>query len=221
MKKLKQLSDKIKENIDLLIESETEKKSTLSHVIVDMKNRILVAKGLIGTAIAEIERLKLAYKNAIDTEEKWRKIVDSNPIENEKTTEARQYLQQQQQLVNYLEKQIQLQETLVTELKTKLTSYHRQFKGASKRVEQLSQQQKQAELRAEFYQLLAESDQFADTVAFEQAELELKEAEAKAKMWEERNQQTEEKTADIEDKFDVDQALAALKKDILGSSQDD
>ncbi|MYB64966.1 hypothetical protein F4X73_09780 [Candidatus Poribacteria bacterium] len=68
MKKLKQLSEKIKENIDLLIESETKKKSTLELTVLDMKNRVVIAKGLIATAIAEIEKIKYAYRDAVKSQ---------------------------------------------------------------------------------------------------------------------------------------------------------
>ncbi len=221
MNKLKQLSEKIKENIDLLIESETEKKSKLALAILDMKNRIIVAKDLIATAIAEIERLKHARKDAINAEENWMKIVDSDNTDSEKADEARRNLHKQQQRVNDLNKQILLQETVVSELKTRLASFHRRFKDASERAETLSQQQKQAELRTEFYQLLAESDDPDQTGTFKQAEMALKEAEEKASMWEERNQPPDEDIEATEKDFDVDAALTALKNDILGSSQND
>lgn len=221
MNKLKQLSEKIKENIDLLIESETEKKSKLALAILDMKNRIIVAKDLIATAIAEIERLKHARKDAINAEENWMKIVDSDNTDSEKADEARRNLHKQQQRVNDLDKQIFLQETVVSELKTRLASFHRRFKDASERAETLSQQQKQAELRTEFYQLLAESDDPDQTGTFKQAEMALKEAEEKASMWEKRNQTPDEDIEATEKDFDVDAALAALKNDILGSSQND
>lgn len=221
MKKLKELSEKIKENIDLLIESETEKKSKLALAILDMKNRIIVAKDLIASAIAEIERLKHARKDAINALENWMGIVDSDDTDSEKANEARRNLHKQQQRVNDMEKQILLQETVVSALKTRLVSFHRRFKDASERAEALSQQHKHAELRTEFYQLLAESDDPDHTGTFKQAEMALKEAEAKARMWEERNQPTHEDIEETEKDFDVDAALAALKDDILGSSQND
>lgn len=227
MKKLKQLSEKIKENIDLLIESETEKKSTLELTVLDMKNRIVVAKGLIATAIAEIERLKHVYKDAINAQdvmhERWQKIVDAEITDddNQKAAEVEQNLHRQQQRVNDLEDQIHLQETVVTELKAKLISYHRQFKTASERAESLTQQQKQAELQAEFYQLFAESENPDDSHAFKQAEVRLKETEAAAELWKERNQKTNEKIETSEKGFNVDEALAALKDEILGSNKND
>ena len=223
MKKLKHLSERIKENIDLHIELETAKKSTLELAILDMKNRIIVAKNLIATAIAEIERLKRAYRDAINAQENWQKIVDSymTDADSQKVYETRRNLYQQQQRVNDLEKQIRLKETVVTELKAKLTSYHRQFKTASERAESLAQQQKQAELQAEFYQLFAESDNPDDSDVFKQAEERLKETEAEANMWQERNQKIGEKVEENKKDFDVDAALAVLKNGILGSSQND
>lgn len=221
MKRLRQLSEKIKENIDLLIESETEKKSKLDLAIPDMKNRIIVAKDLIGTAIANIESLKRAREDAINTKERWKKIVDSHDTDSEKAKEAARNLHKHQERVNDLDKQIGLQESVVSELKARLASFHRRFREVSERAESLSQQHKQAELRSEFYQILAESDDPDHTGTFKQAEMELKEAEAKARMWEERHQSTDEDIEETENDFDVDEALAALKDDILGSSQND
>ena len=213
----------IKKNIDILIESETEKESTLEMKILDMKNRINIAKGIIANAIAEIEIMKPAYNNAINALENWQKIVDSaiTDDDSEKADEARQKLHQHQERVNELEKQIQLQETVVSELKAILISYHRQFKAVSERATSLTQQQKQAELRAEFYQLFAESDNSDDSHAFKQAEIRLKNTEAEAELWKERNHITTEKTEKNKKDFNVDEALAALKNEILGSDKND
>ena len=227
MKRLKQLSEKLKENIDLLIESETEKKSTLEFTILDMKNRISIAKGLIASAIAEIERLKQVYNDAIDSQdiihERWQRIVASEITDEDgkKADEVSQHLHRQQQRVNDLENQIHLQETVVSELKAKLKAYHHQFKTASERAESLTEKQKQAELQAEFYQLFAESDNPDNSDPFEQAEIRLQETEAEVELWKERNQDTTEKGEKSDKDFSVDEALAALKNEILGSSQND
>ncbi len=223
MKKLKHLSEMIKKNIDILIESETEKESTLEMTIHDMKNRINIAKGIIADAIAKIAILKLAYNDAINAQENWQKIVDSAITDNDgkKVDEARQKLHQHQERVNELQKQIRLQETVVSELKAILMSYHLQFKAASERAESLTQQQKQAELQAEFYQLFAESDNSDDSHAFEQAEIRLKKTEAEVELWKERNHITTEKTEKDRKDFNVDEALAALKNEILGSNNND
>ena len=213
----------IKKNIDILIESETEKESTLEMKILDMKNRINIAKGIIANAIAEIEIMKPAYNNAINALENWQKIVDSaiTDDDSEKADEARQKLHQHQERVNELEKQIQLQETVVSELKAILISYHRQFKAASERAESLTQQQKQAELRAEFYQLFADSDNSDDSHAFKQAEIRLKNTETEAELLKERKHNTTEKAEKNKEDFNVDEALAALKNEILGSNKND
>ncbi|MYB64965.1 hypothetical protein F4X73_09775 [Candidatus Poribacteria bacterium] len=151
------------------------------------------------------------------------KIVDAaiTDDDNQKADEARQNLNQQQQRVNDFENQIHLQETVMSELKAKLISYHRQFKTASERAESLTQQQKQAELQAEFYQLFAESENPDDSHAFKQAEIRLKETEAKAELWKERNQKTREKVEKSEKDLNMDEALAALKDEILGNNKND
>ena len=223
MKKLKHLSIQIKESIDKLIQSESERKSTLEMTIQDMKYRISIAKGIIGNAIASIEILKHAYNDAIITQENWQKIVDSEitNADSRKADEARQKLHQQQERVNELEKQIRRQETVVSELKAVLISYHLQFKAASERAKSLTQKQKQAELQAEFYQLFAESDNSDDSHAFKHAEIRLKNTETEVELLKERNHNTTDKVETDEKDFNVDEALAALKNEILGSNKDD
>lgn len=223
MKKLKHLSEQIKENIDKLIESETEKKPTLEMMILDMKNRINIAKGIIGNALAVKEKMKHAYSDAIDAQENWQRIVDLDitNADSKKADEARQKLQQHQERVNELEKQIRHQETIVSELKSVLISYHRQFKDASERAESLIQKQYQARLQTEFYQLFAESDNSDDSHAFEQAEIHLKNTEAEVELLKKQNNNITEKAENNKKDFNVDEALAALKNEILGSNNND
>ena len=106
-------------------------------------------------------------------------------------------------------------------LKTALHEFYHQFRNAAKRTETLSQRQKQAEALTEFYKLLAEFDLPDENIAFQQAEQKLKETEAEAKMWEERNRRTQVETETSAEESELDAALAALKEDILGSSQND
>jgi predicted nucleic acid-binding Zn-ribbon protein len=117
-----------------------------------------------------------------------------------------------------LEKRILAQQNVVDDLKTTLLEFYRQFQDVSKRATTLVHRQKQAETRAEFYKLLAEFD-LPDNITFEQAEQKLKAAEDRAETWEQRNRSTAVKVEKSEDDFDVDEALAALKSDVLGNSQ--
>ena len=223
MKKLKQISEQIKENIDQFIEAAENNKSPLEEIIVDMKRRIAEAKELVATAIAEEQRLKKAYQETVDTVEMWGKKADaaSQDGDTEKLTAAQQRKQQHLQRANDLERQIHAQEAVVTDLKTALYEFYQQFRDAAKRAEMLSQRQKQAETRAEFYKLLAEFDISDDKIVFQQAEQALKETEAKAKMWKERNRRATVQTETNQKDSNLDEALAALKNDILGSSQND
>lgn len=223
MKKLKHLSEQIKENIDKLFESETEKKPTLEMTILDMKKRISIAKGIIGNAIADIEKMKQAYNDAINAQENWQKIVDSaiTDDDSKKADEAKQKLHQHQERVNELEKQIRLQEKVVSELKSVLISYHLQFKAVSERAESLTQKQYQARLQTEFYQLFSESDNSDDSHAFKQEEIRLKKNEAEAESWKERIQSTTENGENSKKDFNIDEALTELKDEILGSNKDD
>lgn len=223
MKRLKQISEQIKEGINQFIEAAENNKSPLEKTIVDMKRRITEAKNLAATAISELQRLKRVHQEAVDTAGMWGEKVDAalHNSNKERATEVRQREQQHLQRANDLERQIQTQETIVADLKKALHEFYQQFRDASKRIETLSQRQKQAETRAEFYKLLAEFDLPDDNIEFQQAEQELKEIEAKAKMWKERNHRATVQKETSEDDSNLDEALAELKNDILGSSQND
>lgn len=223
MKRLKQISAQIKENIDQFVEAAENNKSPLEKTIVDMKRRIAEAKELVAAAIAEEQRLKQAYQEAVDEAKMWRKKVDAALHSNnkERANEIQQREQQYLQQANDLKQQIHAQEAVVADLKTALYEFYQQFRDAVKRVETLSQRQKQAETRAEFYKLLAEFDLPDDNIVFQQAEQELKKTEAKAEMWEERTRRATDQMEIPEKDSDLDETLAALKSDILGSSQND
>ncbi len=221
MKRLKEISEQIKESINQFIDEIEGNESLLEKTVVDMKKRIAEAKKLVATAIAEEQILKQAYQETVEAGQIWEAKVDAalNDSDTERATEARQRKQQYQQRANDLEQQVHAQETVVANLKAALLEFYQQFQDASKRVKTLARRQKQAETRAEFYKLLAEFDLLADNITFQQAEQELKKTEAKAKRWEERNRRTTVKTETREDDFNLDEALAALKSDVLGSSQ--
>ncbi len=223
MKKLKQISEQIKENIDQFIEAAENNKTPLEKTIVDMKKRIVEAKELVATAIAELQRLKRTHQEAVNTAGIWAKKVDAalHNSNKKRATEARLCEQQYLQRTNDLEQQIHAQEAVVADLKTALSEFYQQFRNTVERAETLSQRQKQAETLAEFYKLLAEFDLSDENIVFRQAEQELKETEAKAKMWEARNRRTQVKTETLTEESELDAALAALKEDILGSSQND
>ena len=223
MKKLKQISEQIKENIDQFIEAAENNKTPLEKTINDMKKRIVEAKELVATAIAELQRLKRTHQEAVNTAGIWGKKADAalHNSNKKRATEARQCEQQYLQRANDLEQQIHAQEAVVVDLKTALIEFHQQFRNTAERAETLSQRQKQAETLAEFYKLLAEFDLPDENIVFQQAEQELKETEAKAKMWEKRNRRTQVKTETPAEESELDAALAALKEDILGSSQND
>lgn len=230
MKRLKQISEQIKESINQFIETAENQKSPIEKTIFDMKKRILEAKKLAAVAIAEAQMLKRTYQEAVDTAEMWRKKADdaSQNGDTDRSTAAQQREQQHLQRANDLEQQIHAQEAVVADLKTALKEFYQQFRNAVKRAKTLLQRQKQAETTAEFYKtttefykLLAEFDLPDDNVVFQQAEQEVKETEAEAKMWKERNRRGAVQPETSKDNSNLDEVLAALKDDILGSSQND
>ncbi len=221
MRGLKEISEQIREGITQFIEAADGSESLIDKAILDMKKRLAAAKDLIATAIAEEQRLKRAYQDAIDTAETWGKRAD-DALQREdhgRASEAQQHKQQYQCLADDYKRQIDDQEAIVVRLKTALHEFYHQFQDAVKRAETLCQRQKQADTRAKLYKLLF--DEIGNDVSkvFKQAEQKLKTTEAEAKMWEDKSCQTTTETETTGDNCNLDQALAALKEDVLGSDR--
>jgi phage shock protein A len=220
MKKLMEISEQIRESIIQFIDGADGTESALDKTVVDMKKRIAEAKGLVAAAIAEEQRLKQIYQEAVDAAEVWAKKADT-ALQNrdiEGARAARQNKQQQIQRANDYKHQIHAQQTVVSSLKTALNEFYQQFQNTVKRAEALYHHQKQSETRLELHKLLAEIEPYVSN-ALEQAEQKLKKTEAEAELWEKRNRRTETQPKTNEDAFNLDQELAKLKKDILGSKE--
>ena len=221
MKRLKEISEQIREGINELIEAVDSSESVVDKTILDMKARLAEAKDLVATAIAEEQRLKRAYQDAIDTAETWHKRADNALRKGDhiRTNEAQQHKQQHLHRATDYKRQIGDQEAVVTRLKTVLHKFYRQFQDAVKRAETLCQRQKQADTRVKLYKLLF--DEIGNDVSkvFEQAEQKLKTTEAEAEMWESKRSPTPTEAETTGDTLNLDQALADLKDDVLGSRQ--
>ena len=227
MKKLKQISEQIKENITQFIEDAEKSESVFQKSISDMKQQIQKAKKLVATAIADEQKLKRAYREAIDAANRCENRVNIL-LQNNDDQEANELQQQSKkylQLAHDLEQRILAQETVVAQLKTDLLEVYHRCNNTSNQVETLIQDQKHAKTRAEFYKVLAELEGIELDIDINQvvqkAEEIAKKAETEAKMWEQRNQRNILPTETTQEDFNVDEALAALKKDVLGSSQND
>lgn len=227
MKKLKQISEQIKENITQFIEDAEMSESVLEKSIADMKQQIQMAKKLVATAIADEQKLKRAYREAIDAANRCENRVNIL-LQNNDDQEANELQQQSKkylQLAHDLEQRILAQETVVAQLKTDLLEVYHRCNNTSNQVETLIQDQKHAKTRAEFYKVLAELEGIELDIDINQvvqkAEEMAKKAESEARMWEQRNQRNILPTETTQNDFNVDEALAVLKKDILGSSQND
>ena len=220
MKKLMEISEQIRESIIQFVEGADGTESVLDKTVVDMKKRIAEAKELVAAAIAEEQRLKQIYQEAVDAAEVWAKKADT-ALQNRDivaTREARQNNQQQMQRANDYEHQIHAQQAVVSSLKTALNEFYQRFQNTVKRVDTLHHHQRQAETRLELHKLLAEIEPYVSN-ALEQVEQQLKKTKAEAELWEKRNHRTETQPKTNEDAFNLDQELAKLKKDILGSKE--
>lgn len=221
MKRLKEISEQIREGITEFIEAVDDSKSLVDKTILDMKARLAEAKNLVATAIAETQRLKRAYQEAIDAAETWNKRADDalQKGDQRRANEAQQYKQRHLCLADDYKRQIDDQEAVVARLKTALHEFYRQFQDAVKRAETLCQRQKQADTRVKFYKMLCDEIRNDVSKVFKQAEQKLKITEAEAEMWEDKSSPTPTEAETTGDTRNLDQALADLKDDVLGSRQ--
>ena len=225
MKRLKEISEQIREGITEFIEAVDGSRFLVDQAILDMKARLSEAKDLVATAIAEAQMLKRAYQEAMDTAETWNKRADYALQKGDeiRANEAQQHKQRHLRLADDYKRQIDDQEAIVARLKTALHEFYREFQDTVKRSETLCQRQKQAETRAEFYkkvyQLLFSELGTDVSKIFEQAEQKLKTTEAEAEMWEAKSSPTSTEGETTGDTLNLDQALADLKDDVLGSRQ--
>jgi len=221
MKTLKEISEQIRDSITQFIEEAYGAESDLDKIVVDIKKRIAVAKELVAGAIAEKERLKQSHQEAVNAVEVWTKKADTALQDGDiaAAREARQRKQQQAQRADDYERQIQTQHAAITSLKTALNSFYQQFQNTVQRTETLHHHQKQAETRLELHKLIGEIEPYLSNT-FKQAEEKIKKIEA-AELWEKRNPRTETESETHGEAFNLDEALAKLKEDILGTKKND
>ena len=221
MKGLKEISEQIRDGITEFIEAVDGSRSLVDQAILDMKARLTEAKDLVATGIAEEQRLKRAYQDAIDTAETWdKRAADAlQKGDHVRANEAQQHKERHLHLADDYKRQIDDQEAVVVRLKTALHEFYCQLQDAVKRAETLCQRQKQADTRVKLYKLLF--DEIGNDVSkvFKQAEQKLKTTEAEAERWEGKRPLTPTEVETTGDSFNLDQALADLKDDVLGSRQ--
>ena len=221
MKGIKEISEQIRESITQFLEAVEGTESFLNAAVLDMKKRLVEAKDLVATAIAEEERLKQAYQEAVDAAKVWGNKADTAEQQGNqaRASEARQRTQQYMTRADDYKHQIDAQEAVVTRLKQALHEFYQQFQDAAERAEELHQRQKQAETRTELYQLLSHEIASGVSEVLERAEQKLKATEAKAEILEGKRRQANTEVEMTEDSRNLDQALAELKDDVLGSGQ--
>lgn len=212
-----EIAEQIRENINQFLEAMDGSESLLEKAVVDMKARLNEAKDLVAVAIAEEQRLKRAYQEAVDAAKMWGEKAD-DALQNRDialASEAQQRKRHHLKVADGYKHQIAAQTTVVTSLKTALHEFYQQFQSAAGHAETLSHRQKQAETRAGLYKLIATAESAIST-ALAQAEQKLKTAEEKAEIWENRNRRDAADMKKNADSSNLDQSLAELKRDVLG-----
>lgn len=218
VKEFRNISEQIQKRITQFLETVDGTESVLDKIILDMKKRLGEAKELVAVAMAEEQRLKHAYQEAVATAEMWRKREDKALVEGDadRARDARQRKQQQLDRAAEYKRQIEAQAAVVNRLKTALHEFYQQFQVSVQRAETLCERRKRAETRADLYKLMF--DDIGDSVAkaFEEAARALKALELEAEVWESTTPEPTPEAKATRKSANVDKALAALKKDVLG-----
>ena len=216
MKKLRQLSDQIMDHINQFIENAEDNETHLYNTVEEMRKQIQAAKEIVASAIVDEQQLKRAYREAIDAynrcENRINTLLQNNNEQH--VDEIRQQAKKYQHLAHDLEQRIHAQETFIQELKTDLSEIYQIFRSISYQTESLSHKQKQTQIRTEFQKILTEFDLIDVDTALkrDQEKLEMSEVDVK-------NLEDNKRKSDQD--FNIDDALADLKREILGSSQND
>lgn len=216
MNKIKQMTEMIREGIDQFFEDFEDNETEIDKALSDMKNRIPEGIDLVATAIAEEKRLKYEYKELLRIGQ-----ISGGDISEDEVNADSGWKSEYLRKINELDRQIEEQERVVAELKSDLFDFYQTYQKALKQAKTLSIRQKQAETQAEFYKVLSEFSLPEHKNAFQQAENEVRKTEAKVKMLKQKSRNANNKTKHNETDFNIDDALDELKRDILGSSQND
>ncbi len=219
MKRIKQISEQIRENIDRFFVEAADNRFAIDKVITDMRQRISEAKNLVAEAVAEERRLAKAYHEAVVIAKRWGQNAEEalRNTDTELANVARQRQHRQENAANRYKDQLVAQQEIVIRSKTALKDFYERCQRVKNRAELLHQRQKQAETRVELYKALAEFNQYDEDAVLERAEQKLAATEATAAIWEERNRRTEPQTETTDTDFNLDEALAELKSDVLGN----
>ena len=213
MKNLKKIAAQFREELHTFLDTETIlTQPGFQKTLDEMKARIADGKELVAAAMAEEERLKRAYQEAVDTAAAWGEKVDA-ALKNGQTALAREASRQHRKSRSHLARrqaQLEAQKVVVVNLKATLQEYYRRFQNTVKRAESLETRRKQAATRVDFYRIF---NRKPDEAAFKEAEQQVKETEAQADSLQ--NAAAAPQHSSEGEKKNVDDALAQLKDDVL------
>ena len=213
MKNLKEIAAQFREELHTFLDTETLlTKPGFQKTLDEMKAKIADGKELVAAAMAEEERLKRAYQEAVDAAKAWGEKADA-ALKKGQTALAREALQHQRKSRSHLARlrqQLEAQKVVVVNLKATLQEYYRRFQDAVERAESLQTRQKQAATRVDFYQTF---NRKPDETAFKAAEQQVKETEAQADSLQ--HDAPAPQPSSEGEKENVDDALAQLKDDVL------
>ncbi len=240
MKRLRKVAERLQENIDKFLAAQDGSLSVLDETLVNMKKRLSVAKDLAASAMAKEEELKRNYQNALVAEREWREKTDI-AFRQGKLEAAHRALRQKricQNRATRLQQRIAAHTETVEQLKMALREFYHEFQSMVDRAESLDYRQKQADTRTRFYDVLSGFSKENASTVLEKMEQIVENLEARAETAEYMNeisrsadcrckaekQNPEQDTAlhktekpKTQDTKNLDDALAELKKDILGN----
>ena len=125
MKGLKEISEQIRDGITQFLEAADGSESLVDKTILNMKKRLAEAKDLIAAAIAETQRLRRTYQEAIDTAEIWGKKADDalQKGDHVRASEAQQHKQQHLLLADDYNARLMIKKQLLSVSRLHFTNF--------------------------------------------------------------------------------------------------
>ena len=211
------ISTIFKANVNDTLNKAEDPEKMLNQVVVEMNERLIVAKQQVAAAIADEKRLHKHYEEAAAQAKQWEEKA-TVAVQKERDDLAREALarrNEHQQLANEYHMQWEKQKQAVDQLKEQLRNLQRKIEEAQRKKNLLIARQKRAKAQKQIHETMAGMKQSSAFETFERMEQKVGDMEAKAdaaaEMADFEKDKLEDEFAELETKGSVDDDLAALK----------
>jgi phage shock protein A len=160
------LGSLIKSNLNDMIAKAEDPEKMLSQVLIDMKRQLVEAKKQVAVSIADEKRLKKQFEDEAQKAQDWERkaMMAVRAADDNLAREALSRKTEHDEHTATLQKQWQMQETAVTNLKEQLRALNAKIEEAKRKKNILIARQKRAEAQKTIHETMSG---LSDTSAFE------------------------------------------------------